>query len=153
MEAYISHLQLRDRNDVGPQGLWHQRQEGVDPCRGSLAACHLVSKALHPCSPLAQLEHAQVQMTAQAEQKPYFDFWAWSCRNLEWCGPCPSSERQEQRATTTTPRLCPFSCTTLAARPRPTKPWKFSASSQRAGQWPMLGPAAGTGPLCSAATA
>lgn len=21
---------------------------------------------------------------------PYLDFWAWSCRNLEWCGPCPS---------------------------------------------------------------
>lgn len=26
-------------------------------------------------------------------QNPYFDFWAWSCRNLEWCGPCASSER------------------------------------------------------------
>lgn len=24
---------------------------------------------------------------------PYFDFWAWSCRNLEWCGPCASSAR------------------------------------------------------------
>lgn len=24
---------------------------------------------------------------------PYFEFWAWSCRNLEWCGPCESSER------------------------------------------------------------
>ncbi|RDA83746.1 hypothetical protein CP532_4996 [Ophiocordyceps camponoti-leonardi (nom. inval.)] len=23
---------------------------------------------------------------------PSLDFWAWSCRNLEWCGPCPSSE-------------------------------------------------------------
>ncbi|KAK3488811.1 uncharacterized protein B0T23DRAFT_185246 [Neurospora hispaniola] len=22
---------------------------------------------------------------------PYFDFWAWSCRNLEWCGPVPIS--------------------------------------------------------------
>ncbi|KAK4081989.1 hypothetical protein Purlil1_11398 [Purpureocillium lilacinum] len=26
-------------------------------------------------------------------QNPYYDFWAWSCRNLEWCGPCASSER------------------------------------------------------------
>ncbi|PON21133.1 hypothetical protein TGAM01_v209981 [Trichoderma gamsii] len=26
-------------------------------------------------------------------ENPYFDFWAWSCRNLEWCGPCASSER------------------------------------------------------------
>ena len=26
-------------------------------------------------------------------QNPYFDFWVWSCRNLEWCGPCSSSER------------------------------------------------------------
>lgn len=26
-------------------------------------------------------------------QNPYLDFWAWSCRNLEWCGPCESAER------------------------------------------------------------
>ncbi|TWU75233.1 hypothetical protein ED733_005595 [Metarhizium rileyi] len=26
-------------------------------------------------------------------QNPSFDFWAWSCRNLEWCGPNASSER------------------------------------------------------------
>lgn len=25
---------------------------------------------------------------------PYLDFWAWSCRNLEWCGPCASSARK-----------------------------------------------------------
>ncbi|KAF4595267.1 hypothetical protein GQ602_000880 [Ophiocordyceps camponoti-floridani] len=25
-------------------------------------------------------------------QNPSLDFWAWSCRNLEWCGPCPWSE-------------------------------------------------------------
>ncbi|KAF7559364.1 hypothetical protein G7046_g4800 [Stylonectria norvegica] len=24
---------------------------------------------------------------------PYYDFWAWSCRALEWCGPCPDAER------------------------------------------------------------
>ncbi|KAK7426529.1 hypothetical protein QQZ08_006988 [Neonectria magnoliae] len=24
---------------------------------------------------------------------PYYDFWAWSCRTLEWCGPCLSAER------------------------------------------------------------
>ncbi|KAF4462216.1 hypothetical protein FALBO_10981 [Fusarium albosuccineum] len=24
---------------------------------------------------------------------PYFDFWAWSCRSLKWCGPCPAAER------------------------------------------------------------
>ncbi|PSR85760.1 hypothetical protein BD289DRAFT_433558 [Coniella lustricola] len=27
---------------------------------------------------------------------PYFTFWAWSCRNLEWCGPCPESEARPQ---------------------------------------------------------
>ncbi|KAM4065171.1 hypothetical protein HRG_004492 [Hirsutella rhossiliensis] len=26
-------------------------------------------------------------------QNPYLDFWTWACRNLEWCGPCESSER------------------------------------------------------------
>ncbi|KAM0307501.1 hypothetical protein HYE67_000827 [Fusarium culmorum] len=24
---------------------------------------------------------------------PYLDFWMWSCHSLEWCGPCPASER------------------------------------------------------------
>ncbi|EGX95070.1 hypothetical protein CCM_03342 [Cordyceps militaris CM01] len=24
---------------------------------------------------------------------PYFQFWEWSCRSLEWCGPCAYSER------------------------------------------------------------
>ena len=24
---------------------------------------------------------------------PSFDFWAWSCRALEWCGPCTAAER------------------------------------------------------------
>lgn len=27
-------------------------------------------------------------------ENPYLDFWAWSCRSLEWCGPCASSERR-----------------------------------------------------------
>jgi len=29
-----------------------------------------------------------------APQNPYFDFWAWSCRALQWCGPSPSAERR-----------------------------------------------------------
>ncbi|PHH65200.1 hypothetical protein CDD81_3059 [Ophiocordyceps australis] len=28
----------------------------------------------------------------KAPWNPYFDFWAWSCRNLEWCGPCEASD-------------------------------------------------------------
>lgn len=30
---------------------------------------------------------------SQPCHNPYFDFWAWSCRALEWCGPCADSER------------------------------------------------------------
>ncbi|KAK1781082.1 hypothetical protein QBC45DRAFT_322101 [Copromyces sp. CBS 386.78] len=41
---------------------------------------------------------------------PYFDFWAWSCRNLEWCGPVPISSTprnndEENKTVLTNPRM------------------------------------------------
>lgn len=63
--------------------------------RASVAA-HLASKRyIHPNAP--QLHIPKKKPTAKdVPANPYFDFWAWSCRNLEWAGPCPESERRPQ---------------------------------------------------------
>lgn len=63
--------------------------------KGSLraqSAAHLTAKRfLHP-SRAADLSIPRCKSPPAAN--PYFDFWAWSCRNLQWCGPCPGpSER------------------------------------------------------------
>ncbi|QYT00706.1 hypothetical protein H0G86_007785 [Trichoderma simmonsii] len=57
----------------------------------SEAARHLAEKRyVHP----ALASQLTIPKSKQPpSQNPYFDFWAWSCRNLEWCGPCASSER------------------------------------------------------------
>ncbi|KAK0628561.1 hypothetical protein B0T17DRAFT_588642 [Bombardia bombarda] len=54
-----------------------------------LVAAHLTSKRfIHPNHPLtAQL--AAIPKTEAAPCNPYLDFWSWSCRALEWCGPGP----------------------------------------------------------------
>lgn len=56
-------------------------------------AAHLADKRfIHPS--LAQ--QLTVPKKKTAPPNPYFDFWAWSCRNLEWCGPCAESEAVAQ---------------------------------------------------------
>lgn len=57
----------------------------------SEVAAHITDKRfLHP-SLVSKLTIPKAKKVPSAN--PYFDFWAWSCRNLEWCGPCPSSGR------------------------------------------------------------
>ncbi|KAK3939450.1 hypothetical protein QBC46DRAFT_149618 [Diplogelasinospora grovesii] len=46
---------------------------GSHPLRSQLAIPKTKKKAKTP--------------TGSVPANPYFDFWAWSCRNLEWCGP------------------------------------------------------------------
>ena len=55
------------------------------------AAEHLTNKRyIHDCLSSKLTIPKSKKPTAA---NPYYDFWAWSCRNLEWCGPCASSER------------------------------------------------------------
>lgn len=63
--------------------------------RASVAA-HLAAKRyLHPAA--TQLQIGKKKPTAKdVPPNPYFDFWEWSCRNLEWCGPCPEAEKRPQ---------------------------------------------------------
>ncbi|KAG6010459.1 hypothetical protein E4U21_006461 [Claviceps maximensis] len=68
---------------------------GTNAKKGSIraeAAQHMTDKRfIHPALS-AKLTLPKCK-TKPPRQNPYFDFWAWSCRNLEWCGPCASSER------------------------------------------------------------
>ncbi|KAL1870021.1 hypothetical protein VTK73DRAFT_2830 [Phialemonium thermophilum] len=65
-----------------------------DSIRRSVAG-HLTSKRfLHPHHPLSP--QFNVPKSKKPPPNPYLDFWSWSCRNLEWCGPCPESERTAQ---------------------------------------------------------
>ncbi|KAJ4403412.1 hypothetical protein N0V82_010657 [Gnomoniopsis sp. IMI 355080] len=65
--------------------------------RASVAA-HLAAKRyLHPAAVAQQLHIGKKKPTAKdVPPNPYYDFWEWSCRNLEWCGPCPEAEKRPQ---------------------------------------------------------
>lgn len=62
--------------------------------RASVAANLQSRRFIHPSA--AGLHIPKRKATASLPPNPYFDFWAWSCRNLEWCGPCPESEARPQ---------------------------------------------------------
>lgn len=67
-----------------------------DSIRTSVAAYLTAKRFIHPAAP-AQLNVAKKKAGAKdVPLNPYYDFWAWSCRNLEWAGPCPESERRPQ---------------------------------------------------------
>ncbi|ROV93822.1 hypothetical protein VMCG_08814 [Cytospora schulzeri] len=66
--------------------------------RSSVAANLLSKRFIHPGPSAAaqQLNIPKKKSTKSLPSNLYFDFWAWSCRNLEWCGPCPESEARPQ---------------------------------------------------------
>ncbi len=55
-------------------------------------AAHLQAQALLP-SPDSKLA---LQKLKKPHTNPYFDFWAWSCANLEWAGPIADTESVKQ---------------------------------------------------------
>ncbi|CCF38855.1 hypothetical protein CH063_02001 [Colletotrichum higginsianum] len=55
----------------------------------SRVADHLLARRyVHPAL-AALLAVPKSKKPASLPPNPYLDFWAWSCRNLEWCGPLP----------------------------------------------------------------
>lgn len=63
--------------------------------RSSVATHLLAKRYLHPAA--TQLLIGKKKATAKdVPANPYFDFWEWSCKNLEWCGPCPEAEKRPQ---------------------------------------------------------
>ncbi|KAJ4417576.1 hypothetical protein N0V85_001804, partial [Neurospora sp. IMI 360204] len=60
------------------------------------AATYLLSKRYiasddHPLGNQLNIPKTKKDSKTPLPCNPYFDFWAWSCRNLEWCGPVPIS--------------------------------------------------------------
>ncbi|KAJ0161092.1 hypothetical protein CTA2_6791, partial [Colletotrichum tanaceti] len=57
----------------------------------SRVADHLLAhRYLHPAlATLLAVPKSKKPASSALPPNPYLDFWAWSCRNLEWCGPLP----------------------------------------------------------------
>ncbi|KAK3396443.1 hypothetical protein B0T20DRAFT_271286 [Sordaria brevicollis] len=71
-----------------------------------LASKRYLATDWHPLG--NQLIIPKVKNSATIPCNPYFDFWAWSCRNLEWCGPVPissSNDEEEDKIILTNPRM------------------------------------------------
>lgn len=73
---------------------------GANAKKGSIrasVAAHLTAKRyVHPGAQQQLAIPKKKPAAADVPPNPYFDFWEWSCRNLEWCGPCPESEARPQ---------------------------------------------------------
>lgn len=75
---------------------------GANAKKGSIrasAAAHLAARRfIHPGAPPRLHVPKRKPGARDVPPNPYLDFWAWSCRNLAWAGPCPESERRGPRA-------------------------------------------------------
>ncbi|KAH7316502.1 hypothetical protein B0I35DRAFT_354918 [Stachybotrys elegans] len=87
IEAYIS---IFDPTTATASALKNFGTNAKKASVRSEVAAHLAGKRyLHP----SLVTKLTVPKSKASPYNPYFDFWAWSCRDLEWCGPCESSER------------------------------------------------------------
>lgn len=90
IEAYINIFLSTTNTAAALKGFASNAKKGS--IRASAANYLLAKRHLHP-------DLATKFSIPKAKKPPanlYFDFWAWSARNLEWCGPCPESERKMQ---------------------------------------------------------
>ncbi|RDA91208.1 hypothetical protein CP533_3382 [Ophiocordyceps camponoti-saundersi (nom. inval.)] len=87
VEAYISVFSPSTMTTSALKNL------GTNAKKGSIrsdVASHLSEKRFIHASLTSKL--AVPKCKSPPCLNPSLDFWAWSCRNLEWCGPCASSE-------------------------------------------------------------
>lgn len=90
IEAYINIFLSNTSTAASLKGFASNAKKGS--VRASVAAHLQAARYLHP----ALASKLAIPKTKKPLPNPYFDFWAWSARNLEWCGPCPESERKMQ---------------------------------------------------------
>ncbi|KAM5346558.1 hypothetical protein ACJ41O_009563 [Fusarium nematophilum] len=88
IEAYVSIFSPATATAPVLKNLGTNAKKGST--RSEVAARLEDKRYLHPAL-AAQLAIPKCKKPPSAN--PYFDFWAWSCRSLEWCGPCPAAER------------------------------------------------------------
>ncbi|KAM6535142.1 hypothetical protein FALCPG4_004734 [Fusarium falciforme] len=88
IEAYISIFNPATATAAVLKNLGTNAKKGST--RGEVAANLDEKRYLHPAL-TAKLTVPRCKKPPSAN--PYYDFWAWSCRSLEWCGPCPAAER------------------------------------------------------------
>ncbi|KAL2757742.1 hypothetical protein ACRALDRAFT_1079849 [Sodiomyces alcalophilus JCM 7366] len=83
IEAYIS---LFDPSTQTTSALKTMQSNAKKGSLRAQSAAHLTAQRfLHP----SRAAHLSIPRCKKTPPNPYFDFWAWSCRTLQWCGPCP----------------------------------------------------------------
>ncbi|KAH8908075.1 hypothetical protein BR93DRAFT_967925 [Coniochaeta sp. PMI_546] len=88
IEAYINIFLSSTNTTASLKGFASNAKKGS--VRLSVANHLQAKRYLHP----ALTAKLSIPKAKKPPPNPYFDFWAWSSRNLEWCGPCPESERK-----------------------------------------------------------
>lgn len=88
VEAYISIFSPSTATASAMKNFGTNAKKGS--IRAEVAAKLNDKRFLHPAL-MSKLTVPKAKKSPGAN--PYFDFWAWSCRALEWCGPCESAER------------------------------------------------------------
>lgn len=89
IEAYIAIFQASSATASALKGFASNAKK--NSLRAAVAARLAEKRYLHPAAP-----SLVIPKNKSPPPNPYFDFWAWSCRNLEWCGPCAASETRPQ---------------------------------------------------------
>ncbi|EFQ26823.1 uncharacterized protein GLRG_02643 [Colletotrichum graminicola M1.001] len=112
------------------------------------AAAHLLARRhVHPAlaDALAVPRVKSPAAAAALPPNPYLDFWAWSCRNLEWCGPTPATGRPGARLQSHHVLPRPHAPLRLR-RPDPRRPLRPPHPRRRPAPSPTSAPATATGP-------
>ncbi|EOO01631.1 hypothetical protein UCRPA7_2843 [Phaeoacremonium minimum UCRPA7] len=89
IEAYITIFQANSATASALKGFASNAKK--NSLRASVATHITEKRYIHPAAP-----SLTISKNKSPPPNPYFDFWAWSCRNLEWCGPCAASEARPQ---------------------------------------------------------
>ena len=100
-DAYVAIFDAATATPAALRGFAANARKGS--VRAAVADHLLAKRYLHPTLPGLQIPKVKPSKGAKGKAapatdptkdpyNPYLDFAAWSCRNLEWCGPCGLSE-------------------------------------------------------------
>ena len=98
VDAYLAIFDAATATPAALRGFAANARKGS--VRAAVADHLLAKRYLHPALPALQIPKVKPGKGAKAKgtdpakdpYNPYLDLAAWSCRNLEWCGPCGLSE-------------------------------------------------------------
>ncbi|KAI0388759.1 hypothetical protein F5Y17DRAFT_180618 [Xylariaceae sp. FL0594] len=92
IEAYLSLFSPSNSAATALRNLASNAKKGS--LRHEIGSYLTSKRFIHPSLPsLSKLPRVKANSTPALPANPYLTFLSWASRNLEWAGPCPSSER------------------------------------------------------------